>query len=186
MPEKIEEGGAWTLQRLGIETHPQPLQAEFGAAAPVAADSAQVLQRVTIEALNITVLKGSGQEIVNWCAANNFILVGDTRAHRCYAEGSPIFMAAKFNTSAVKARHQVEGDGTPILITMRTAHPWVPLEVLALDGQQVQADLYMLTDEPLNTSDIGAVGGQSPVGTEVPGAPGLNWHLGTHEYQSLS
>ena len=56
---------------------------------------------------------------------------------------------------------------------MRTAHIWVPLEVLAIDGQQVQADLYLLTDEPINTSDFGALAGQSPVGTQVPGAPGF-------------
>jgi hypothetical protein len=174
VPEKIQEGGAWTLQRLAIETHPQPV--EFGAAgeAPVASDSAQVLQRVTIEALNITVIKGSGQEIVNWCLGNHFSLSDETRAHLLhYAEGSPIFMAAKFDTSAARARHQVSGDGTPILITMRTAHPWVPLEVLALDGQQVHADIYMLTDQLLNTSDLAAVSGQSPVGTEIPGAPGF-------------
>ena len=175
VPEKIQEGGAWTLQRLAQETHPQPPTLGLDtAAAPSAAGTAQVLQQLTIEALNITVLKGSGQEVLNWCATNGFVLVGDTRAHLLrYAEGSPIFMAAKFDTSAVKARHQVEGDGTPILMTMRTAHPWVPLEVLALDGQEVHADIYMLTDEPLNTSDIGAVSGQSPVGTQIPGAPGF-------------
>jgi hypothetical protein len=172
-PDKVQEGGAWTLQRLARETQPQP--AEFdtasGAAAP---DSAQVLQQLTIEALNITVLKGSGQEMLNWCATNNFTLNDETRTHLLrYAAGSPYFMAAKFDTSIIKARHEVQGDGTPILITMHTAHPWVPLEVLALDGQQVQADLYLLTDEPLNTSDVGAVAGQSPVGTQIPGAPGF-------------
>jgi hypothetical protein len=175
VPEKIQEGGAWTLQRLAIETHPQP--AVFGAvddAPRAAASTAQVLQQVTIEALNITVIKGSGQEVVNWCLDNHFSLSNETRTHLLrYAEGSPIFMAAKFDTSAVKARHQISGDGTPILITMRTAHPWVPLEVLALDGQQVHADIYMLTDQPLNTSDLAAVSGQSPVGTEIPGAPGF-------------
>ncbi|GEM_PF-1031702 len=171
-PDKIQEGGAWTLQRLAIETHPQPL--EFGAAPEAASNSAQVLQQLTIEALNITVIKGSGQEVLNWCAANNFVLSDETRAHLLrYAQGSPFFMAAKFDTSIIKARHETQGDGTPILITMHTAHPWVPLEVLALDGQQVQADIYMLTDEPLNTSDVGAVAGQSPVGTDVPGAPGV-------------
>jgi hypothetical protein len=173
VPEKIQEGGAWSLQRLARETQPQPLEftTASGAYAP---DVAQVLQQLTIEALNITVLKGSGQEVLNWCAANHFTLNDETRTHLLrYAAGSPYFMAAKFDTSAVKARHQVQGDGTPILITMRTAHPWVPLEVLALDGQQVQADLYLLTDEPLNTSDVGAVAGQSPVGTQIPGAPGF-------------
>jgi hypothetical protein len=49
----------------------------------------------------------------------------------------------------------------------------VPLEVLALDGQQVHADIYMLTDQPLNTSDLGSVSGQSPVDTEIPGAAGF-------------
>jgi hypothetical protein len=172
-PDKIQEGGAWTLQRLARETQPQP--AEFGVLAGAAAPtSAQVLQQLTIEALNITVLKGSGQEVLNWCAANNFALSDETRAHLLrYAAGSPYFMAAKFDTSIIQARHEVQGDGTPILITMHTAHPWVPLEVLALDGQQVQADIYLLTDEPLNTSDVGAVAGQSPVGTQVPGAPGF-------------
>ena len=57
--------------------------------------------------------------------------------------------------------------------TMKTAHPWVPLEVLALDGQQVQADLYFLTDMPLNISDLNAKIGQSAVGSTVPGAPGM-------------
>jgi hypothetical protein len=173
VPDKIQEGGAWTLQRLARETQPPP--AAFGDVRNVAAsDSAQVLQQLTIEALNITVLKGSGQEVLNWCATNNFTLNDETRTHLLrYAQGSPFFMAAKFDTSIIKARHEVQGDGTPILITMHTAHPWVPLEVLALDGQQVQADLYLLTDEPLNTSDVGAVAGQSPVGTEIPGAPGF-------------
>ncbi len=82
-------------------------------------------------------------------------------------------MAAKFDTAAARARHQIQGDGAPILITMRTPHLWVPLEVLALDGQQVQADVYLLTDGPVNTSDVGALVGQSPVGSEIPGATGF-------------
>ncbi len=129
VPLKIEEGGAWTLQRLERESH--PVQLTFGvqntAAAP--ADKATVLQQVKIEALNITVIRGSG-----------------------YAKASPIFMAAKFDTSAAKARGQLQGDGTPILITMKTEHIWVPLEILSLDGQ-VQADLYLRTDSPVYTSE---------------------------------
>jgi hypothetical protein len=175
VPLKIEEGGAWTLQRLNLETHPPaPGPVFFGARSAASADSAQVLQQVTIEALNITVLRGSGQAVLDWAASNGFFVDEETRSHLLgYAKGSPIFMAAKFDTSAARARHQLQGDGTPILITMRTEHLWVPLEVLALDGQQVQADLYLLTDEPVNTSALGAVVGQSPVGTEVPGAPGF-------------
>ena len=45
--------------------------------------------------------------------------------------------------------------------------------MLALDGQQVQADIYLLTDLAVNTSDIGARVGQSAVGNDVPGAPGM-------------
>src|SRR5205085_7584355 len=73
VPLKIEEGGAWTLQRLFRETHPQ---AEFVNAAAVhatASDGVQVLQQVKIEALNITVVRGSGLEVVNWSTVNGFL-----------------------------------------------------------------------------------------------------------------
>ncbi|OLB58632.1 MAG: hypothetical protein AUI01_01310 [Ktedonobacter sp. 13_2_20CM_2_56_8] len=127
VPLKIEEGGGWTLQRLALETRPQPIFARtLNAAAPTA--GVQVLQQVKIEALDITVIKGS---------------------------------------------HQLQGDGAPILITMKIPHIWIPLEVLALDGQQVQADIYLLTDIPVNTGDLEAKVGQSAVGAGVPGAPGM-------------
>lgn len=176
IPTAIQEGGAWTLQRLFNETHPLP-DAGFAlgaASAPVAASAAVVIEQVKVEALNITVLKGSGQAVLDWCAQNGFDISGETRTHLlAYAAGSPIFMAAKYDTAAARARHQTSGDGAPVLITMRVPHPWVPLEVLALDGQQVHADLYFLTDQPLNTSAAAALVGQSPVGTKVGGAQGF-------------
>jgi hypothetical protein len=168
----VQEGGAWTLQRLERETHPLPPAVFDGRA--TAASGAQVLQQVQVEALDITVLKGSGQQVVDWCRQNGFALDGETLGHLLrYAEASPIFMAAKYNTARARARGQLQGDGTPVLITMPTPHIWVPFEVLAVDGQQVQADLYLLTDMPLNTSEVGAVVGQSAVGTQVPGALGM-------------
>ena len=174
VPISIQEGGAWTLQRLERETHPQPkfvLDDGVGAAAPTAA---QVIQQVRVEALDITVLKGSGQEVIDWCAQNGFALNAETKGHLLgYAHGSPIFMAAKYDTSAARARHQVQGDGAPVLITMKTPRLWVPLEVLAVEDQQVNADLYLLTDKPVNTSAVGATIGQSPVGSAVPGATGF-------------
>ena len=174
IPTKIEEGGAWTLQRLQRETHPLPEFALDGAAAPTAAKGAQVLQQVQVEALDITVLKGSGQEVVEWAQQNNFFIDQETHAHLLhYAQGSPIFMAAKYNTERARARGQLEGDGAPVLITMPTKRLWVPLEVLAINNPRVEADLYLLTDTPVNTSAVGATIGQSPVGTEVPGAPGF-------------
>ncbi len=173
VPLKIEEGGAWTLQRLSLETHPVELR--FGVEQAAAnADSAAVLQQVKIEALNLTVIRGSGQEVLNWATGNNFFLNTETREHLlAYAKGSPIFMAAKYDTSAAKARGLFQGDGTPILITMKTAHIWVPLEVLAIEGQQVQADLYLLTDKPVYTTNLDAMVGQSSVGSEIPGASGF-------------
>ena len=173
VPMNIEEGGAWTLQRLERETH--PVQFFSGVATTAAqADSATVLQRVKIEALNITVIRGSGPQVLNWATSNGFFLNDETRAHLLtYAKGSPIFLAAKYDTSAAKARGLLQGDGTPILITMKTAHIWVPLEVLAIEGQQVQADLYLLTDQPVYTTDFAATVGQSSVGSQVPGAPGF-------------
>src|SRR5712692_3849787 len=173
VPLKIEEGGAWTLQRLFLETHPVELR--FGVEqAAATADSAAVLQQVKIEALNLTVIRGSGQEVLNWATSNNFFLNTETREHLlAYAKGSPIFMAAKYDTSAAKSRGLFHGDVTPILITMKTAHIWVPLEVLAIEGQQVQADLYLLTDQPVYTTEFNAMVGQSSVGSEIPGASGF-------------
>src|SRR6266568_3260688 len=176
VPLKIEEGGAWTLQRLFRETHPIPPDVRFAALnqAAVASDGVQVLQQVQVEALDITVVKGSGQAVLNWATGNGFALDGDTRAHLLgYAKGSPIFMAAKYDTSRAQARHQLQGDGAPVLITLKVPHPWVPLEVLALDGQQVQADIYLLTDQPIYVSDFSAKVGQSSVGSDIPGATGF-------------
>src|SRR5579883_1478584 len=124
VPLKIEAGGAWTLQRLFRETRPIVLDDVPFTARAASAGSAQVLQQVKVEALNITVIRGSGDEI-------------------------------------------------SLLITMKTAHPWVSLEVLALDGQQVNADIYLLTDTPVYTSDLSAKIGQSSVNNEIPGASGF-------------
>ncbi|TME16084.1 MAG: hypothetical protein E6I70_12750 [Chloroflexi bacterium] len=146
--EPVKEGGDWTLQRLFRETHPAPLALDFFAA-------------------------GHGQAAAS-SASNHFVLDQETREHLlAYAKGSPIFLAAKYDLSRARQQGLLFGDGTPVLITMKTAHPWIPLEVLAIDGQQTQADLYLLTDQPLNTSALGAMVGQSAVGQEVPGAPGL-------------
>lgn len=175
VPTAIQDGGAWTLQRLFRETHPTPFNFDVAAGgAATASQASVVVEQVQVEALDVTILKGSGQEVLDWCAQNGFKVVGDTRAHLLtYAQGSPIFLAAKYDTSAAKARHQLQGDGVPLLLTMKVPHPWVPLEVLALDGQQVHADLYLLTDTPVNVSEVAAVAGQSPVGVTVPGATGF-------------
>src|SRR5260221_13744287 len=103
VPLNVEEGGAWTLQRLELETHPGAQDQERFAAAASTAGSAQVLEQVKIEALNITVLLGSDKEGLNWVQSNNFFLDTETRNHLLtYANASPIFMAAKFDTTAAR------------------------------------------------------------------------------------
>lgn len=176
VPLNIQEGGAWTLQRLFRETHPIPVPANSAveSAGAAAGAPAQVVEQTQVEALNITVLRGSGQAVIDWCAQNGFFVNGETKGHLlAYGKGTPIFMAVKYDTARAQARHQLQGDGSPVLLTLKIAHPWVPLEVLALDDQQVNADLYFLTDQPLNTSEANAVIGQSAVGSEVPGATGF-------------
>ena len=174
VPSKIEAAGKWTLQRLEREFNPPPrfLLAE-GAAAPVANDSI-VVEHVQVEALDITVLKGSGKAVIDWCIHNGFLLPPDTKAHLLkYAKGSPVFMAAKYNTSIAQQRGQNAGDGVPLLITMNTPQLWVPLEVLADDNTQVVADLFLLTDTQLRAQNsplflAGLFGGQN-----VDGAAGF-------------
>lgn len=147
VPDSVVKGGAWTLQRLERETHPVVPQAFEGLAQAASGKAAEVLQQVQIDALDITVLRGSGQAVVDWCAQNGFVLPDETRAHLlAYAATSPVFMAAKYDLSAARQRGQLAGDGTPVLITMHTPHLWVPLEVLANALDPVVADLYLLTD----------------------------------------
>lgn len=173
VPLKVEEGGDWTLQRLFRETHPQPRILELQFAAKATSGNVEVLQQVQVQALDITVLRGDGQGVLGWAKDNNFAIDAETRAHiLTYAKGSPVFMAAKYNAGRARTQRLLFGDGAPVLVTLKVAHPWIPFEVLAA-GQQVQADLYLLSDMPVNTSEWRAFVGASGVGTAVVGAPGF-------------
>src|SRR3989440_9992470 len=175
VPEKVEEGGGWTLQRPFRETHPQPqiLDLAFAGHRANAPTPAEVIMQVQVRALDITVLSGSGQAVLDWAAENGFAIDGETHNHIVqYAKGSPIFMAAKYNADRAATQRLIFGDGAPVLITMKLAHPWIPFEVLAA-GAQVQADLYLLSDKPVNTSAWRAVFGVSGVGSSVQGAEGF-------------
>jgi hypothetical protein len=185
VPQKVEAGGRWTLQRLLRETHPQPLFALDFAAAGAARSSVEVLQQVQVDALDITVLRGSGQAVLDWAGENNFAIDAETHAHVLqYAKGSPVFMAAKYNAGRAAKQRLLFGDGAPVLITMKVPHPWIPFEVLAA-GQQVQADLYLLSDKPVNTSEWRALTGVSGVGTSVAGAEGFTLNFQEQMNDSL-
>jgi hypothetical protein len=174
VPTAITPAGRWTLQRLEREFAP-PVEQRDLAFASAALPSPVVIEQVQVEALDVTVLKGTGEEVVTWCAHNGFLLPAETRDHLIqYARGSPIFMAAKYNTSRAQQRGLLSGDGVPLLITMKTPQLWVPLEVLANDNAPVVADLFLLTDDPVRTEG-GAFGfGSALLGGNVDGATGFN------------
>lgn len=153
IPTSVEKGGDWTLQRLLRETDPVlrdglRLRAlESASAAP----SAEVLMEVTIDALDLTVLRGGAAEVGTWATDHGFRLPPDApEVLDFYAQRSPIFLAAAFDGDAAAARGQNVGDGTPVHISIPTDNPWVPLRILALGKQSsevVEADVYLLTDQ---------------------------------------
>jgi len=151
VPDKVEKGGAWTLQRLIRET--TPVKAfDFAVRSMAAApQGAEVLMQVRIDALDITVLKGGGAEVGQWATEHGFRLPpAAPEVLDFYANRSPIFLAAVFDADAAKARGQQIGDGTPVHVTIPTANPWVPLRILGLGknaDDRVDADVYLLTDQ---------------------------------------
>ena len=177
IPTSVEAGGRWTLQRLVREFSPPVAAAQaLTAGAGAAADSAVVIQQVTVDAVDLTVLKGSANEVLQWCKDNDFALNDETRAHiQLYARSSPIFMAARYDVEKARQLGRFQGDGTPVLITMPTTRLWVPLEVLANAFDPVDADLFLLTDSRPTTGEEFSLFGipTSSVGDELPGAPGF-------------
>ncbi|MGQ0831350.1 MAG: DUF2330 domain-containing protein [Microthrixaceae bacterium] len=152
VPSDVVRGGDWTLQRLAREVAPT---AKAGASASedaaVAAPTAQVLLETKIDALDITVLRGGGDEVGRWARDNGFLLTPDApEMLDFYASRSQVFMAARFDASRAAALGQNAGDGTPIMITIPTDAPWVPLRILSLgvDGSRfIDADVFLLTDD---------------------------------------
>src|SRR5439155_64181 len=90
-----------------------------GLAAPAAAGGAEVILQTRVDALDITVLKGGGVAVGDWARTNGFVLPPDApEVLDFYASRSPIFLAARFDADAARARGQQIGDGTPIHITI--------------------------------------------------------------------
>jgi hypothetical protein len=158
VPTDVRRGGSWTLQRLENETHPVP-KSSLQAVSASAAGPAQVLLQTTVDALDITVLSGGGQAVLDWVKGHGYAVSADAPAMmEFYARRSPVFLVARFDASAAQARGQVAGDGTPVQITIPTPNPWVPLHVLALakgELEPVQADVYLLTDKAPSLLGLG-------------------------------
>jgi hypothetical protein len=152
VPTKVSRAGDWTLQRLVQEVQP-PVAFDLsagGADEATAVRSAKVLLETTIDALDITILEGGGDQVGEWAAKNGFELTPDApEVLDFYAARSPIFMAARFDASKAKELGQATGDGTPIHLAIPTPNPWVPLRILALgqpDEAIVKADVFLLTE----------------------------------------
>ena len=153
VPSNFERGGDWTLQRLEREVAP-PEQFRFAApAAPGLAESksVEVILSTKIDALDITVLKGGGAAVGKWATDHGFLLSADApEVLDFYARRSPVFMAARFDASRAARLGQNSGDGTPIMVTIPTKAPWVPLRILSLGlgaAKVVNADVFLLTDD---------------------------------------
>jgi Uncharacterized protein conserved in bacteria (DUF2330) len=150
VPTDVEKGGDWTLQRLAREVAP-PVTTLASEALATADAGVEVLIETQIDALDITVLRGGGDEVGRWAIDNGFLLSPDApEVLDFYAARSPVFMAAKFDADAAAARGQQAGDATPIHLTIPTDEPWVPLRILGLGLQPdrvVEADVFLLTDD---------------------------------------
>ena len=151
VPTKVERGGDWTLQRLAQEVAPPPANVFAESGGDDASDgTVEVILEAEIDALDITVLKGGGDEVGRWALENGFLLSPDApEVLDFYAKRSPVFMAAKFDAGRAAELGQGAGDSTPIMATIPTDDPWVPLRILGLGlggSRQVEADVFLLTD----------------------------------------
>ena len=148
VPSRVTRGGDWTLQRLAIETQPQPAAGGTADSSESAPKSAEELYETEIDGLLITILKGGSRAVGNWAKNEGFALTPDApEVLRFYAQRSKIFMAARFVPK--KSQDKEIGDGIPIHLRIPTDNPWVPLRILALGKQDprsdVTADVYLLT-----------------------------------------
>jgi len=169
IPSDVVRGGDWTLQRLVQETQPQPEFLAADGTVAASAESAQVILKTEIDALDVVILEGGGTAVGNWARKHGFLLPPDApEVLDFYASRSPIFMAIRYDAERAAEEGLNTGDGTPVHVVIPTTNPWVPLRILGLGaGAQapVEADVYLLTDReptllpaPIGPSHRGVAG----------------------------
>src|SRR4051812_7176983 len=78
VPTKVERAGDWTLQRLEREVAPPLKEVAFDLTKNAAASApAEVLLETTVDALDITVLRGGGTAVGKWATSHGFLLTPD-------------------------------------------------------------------------------------------------------------
>ena len=146
----VRGGGDWTLQRLVQETDPAPVALFADAAAGrQAAGEAEVILDKTIDALDITVLRGGGDEVGLWAKNHGFGRCPTRRRSSISMPTEPDLHGRRVRCGRAAACGQAIGDGTPVHLTIPTDNPWVLLRILGLGkatGEAVEADVYLLTD----------------------------------------
>jgi hypothetical protein len=150
VPSNVDKAGRWTLQRLALEVQPVLQEGVAFAAADKAPREAEVLLETRVSALDITVLKGGGDEVGLWAKRNGFSLPPDApEVLDFYGRRSPIFMAVRFNLERAEDKDLGVGDGIPVHVTIPTDQPWVPLRILGLGrdaNEAIEADVFTLTE----------------------------------------
>ena len=151
IPSDVTKGGKWTLQRLAEEV--QPLERRFALKAvafgAASAEDAEVVMTANVDALDVTIVKGGGDQVGRWAKEEGFRLPADApEVLDFYAQRSPVFMAVAFDSKRAAELGRLEGDGIPVHLTIPTHDPWVPLRILGLgkqDVEQIEADVFLLT-----------------------------------------
>jgi hypothetical protein len=153
VPTDVVAAGEWTLQRLRLEVADGDEDGEETAAPSAGgrALDAEVLLETEVDALDITVLRGGGDEVGRWALDNGFFLTPDApEVLDYYGDRSQIFMAARFDAARAAEQGLSGGQGTPVHLTIPTPRPWVPLRILGLGlgaDEFVEADVFLLTDD---------------------------------------
>src|SRR5262245_1519061 len=175
VPVQIEKAGDWTLERLEREINPPPPVFAAADTAPEAAARVEVLQRVTVDALDITVVRGGGADVAAWAAKNGFDLTADAPAVLGrYGSSGAVFALATFNRGSAAREGLFEGQGTVVHFVIPTKAPWIPLRILTLGkvaAEPVDADLFVLTDDrPWFAPGLSDMAGMSVVRSEPASA----------------
>ena len=101
VPTKVERGGDWTLQRLQREIAPPVFEAaSLRDLRTSCTTRPRCCNRRTVDALDITILRGGGDAVGKWAIDHGFLLTPDApEVLDFYSAAQQIFMAARFDAA---------------------------------------------------------------------------------------